>query len=336
MRSLGIASPLYLLALLIILAFNITLLAVFRSRLILIKRSGNAFLINFILLIFGGHPNIFSDRINISREFKCFFHNWLGAIALLECIVHVGTALGLTQFRVGIFSSSSSIAGFIPLRISSLSTILLIVPALMCVVMISIRLGLTFWMKADVSIVEVKNNGLLRVKLHLRRPCKIYAGQYVSLRIPTSLRYFNESHPFFISSWENDGNENAKNITLLIQRMSGFTRRLRATTVGAFLEGPYGYSPVSGNDSNFIFFASGIGIAAQLGSIKQLLDARDRGPTKTQRITLLWEVNEIGQWGMAIEMVHQLLDQDENRCLRETPDWPLAKRRHVSHLFELS
>jgi hypothetical protein len=113
MRCLGITSPLYLLALLVILALNITLLAVCRSRLILIKRSGNAFLINLILLIFGGHPNIFSDRINVPREFKCFLHNWLGAIALLECIVHVATALSLTQFRVGIFSSSSSIAGFI-------------------------------------------------------------------------------------------------------------------------------------------------------------------------------------------------------------------------------
>ncbi len=223
-----------------------------------------------------------------------------------------------------------------PLDISSLSTILMIVSALVVVVIMTIRLGLIFWMKADVSIVE--ENGLLRAELHLRRPCKIHAGQYMNLRIPTSLRSFNESHPFFISSWENDGNGNARNITILIQRMSGFTQRLRATptTARAFVEGPYGHSPLSGNDSNFIFFASGIGITAHLGSIKQLLDARDQGPTNTRVISLLWEVDEIEQWDMAIKMVHQLLDQDGDRCQKEAPDWPHARSRYVSYLIELS
>ena len=75
MRYIGITSLLYLLALLVILALNITLLAVCRSRLILIKRSSNAFLINLILLIFGGYFNIFSNRINVLREFKCFLYN---------------------------------------------------------------------------------------------------------------------------------------------------------------------------------------------------------------------------------------------------------------------
>ena len=93
MRCLSTTSPIYLLALLVILTLNITLLAVCRNRLVLIKRSGNALLINLILLIFGGHPNIFSDRVSVPREYKSFLHHWLGAIALLECIVHVATAL---------------------------------------------------------------------------------------------------------------------------------------------------------------------------------------------------------------------------------------------------
>jgi hypothetical protein len=73
-RSISIATLLYLIALLVILAVNITLLAISRSCLILIKRSGTAFLVNLTLLIFGGYPNIFSDRINVSKEFKCFLH----------------------------------------------------------------------------------------------------------------------------------------------------------------------------------------------------------------------------------------------------------------------
>jgi hypothetical protein len=112
-RSIGIATPLYLIALLVILAVNITLLAISESHLILIKRSSNAFLVNLTLLIFSGHPNIFSNHINVSKEFNCFLHQWLGAITLLKCIVHMVVALSLTQFRVNIFSSSSSIAGLI-------------------------------------------------------------------------------------------------------------------------------------------------------------------------------------------------------------------------------
>jgi hypothetical protein len=112
-RSIGIATPLYLIALLVILAINITLLAISKSHLILIKRSSTAFLVNLTLLIFSSHPNIFSNQINVSKEFKCFLHQWLSAIALLECIVHIVVALSLTQFRVNIFSSSLSIASLI-------------------------------------------------------------------------------------------------------------------------------------------------------------------------------------------------------------------------------
>ena len=51
--------------------------------------------------------------------------------------------------------------------------------------------------------------------------------------------------------------------------------------VRAFIEGLYSYSPILRDYSNFILFALGIGIAAYLGSIKQLLDAQDQGPSNT-------------------------------------------------------
>jgi hypothetical protein len=73
-RSIGIVTPLYLIALLVILAVNITLLAISRSCLILIKQFSNAFLVNLTLLIFSGYPNIFSNCINVFKEFKCFLH----------------------------------------------------------------------------------------------------------------------------------------------------------------------------------------------------------------------------------------------------------------------
>jgi hypothetical protein len=73
-KSISIVTLLYLIALLVILAINITFLAISRSCLILIKQSSNAFLVNLTLLIFGSYPNIFSNYINIFKEFKCFFY----------------------------------------------------------------------------------------------------------------------------------------------------------------------------------------------------------------------------------------------------------------------
>ncbi|KAH6664030.1 hypothetical protein B0J14DRAFT_661621 [Halenospora varia] len=93
-----------------------------------------------------------------------------------------------------------------------------------------------------------------------------------------------------------------------------------ATHGGESLEGPYGESPLAEDYGNVILFASGIGIAAHLGCIKQLLNTRDQGSTRTQVISLLWEADEIKPWDAAIEMVHKLLDQDADRCDRETPD----------------
>ena len=103
--------------------------------------------------------------------------------------------------------------------------------------------------------------------------------------------------PFAIASWDQDKENKTRNITALIQRWKGFTRLLQAqpTAVRAFLEGPYGESPLAEDYSNVILFALGIGIAAHLGCIKQLPNARDQGPLRTQVISLLWEVNELSR-----------------------------------------
>ncbi|KAH8587856.1 hypothetical protein B0O99DRAFT_472861, partial [Bisporella sp. PMI_857] len=138
----------------------------------------------------------------------------------------------------------------------------------------------------------------------LAKPRQVGAGQYVFLRIPSTSAYaFNESHPFFIASWDHNKENKTRNITALIQRHKRFTRLLKAqpTPVRAFLEGPYGESPSAENYGNVILFASGIGIAAHLGCIKQLLNARDQGSTRTQVISLLWEVDEIESWNAAIK-----------------------------------
>jgi len=218
-----------------------------------------------------------------------------------------------------------------PFDFSQPSIILLIIAGSLCAILMAARIGISLWNRAEVRIFE--ENGLLKADITLAKPRQVRAGQFVFLRVPsTSALSINESHPFFIASWDQDKENKTRNITALIQRRKGFTRLLQAqpTAVRAFLEGPYGESPLAEDYGNVILFASGIGVAAHLGCIKQLLNARDQGPTRTQVISLLWEVDEIEPWDAAIKMVHKLLDQDADRCDRETPDWKNARSRFVS------
>jgi hypothetical protein len=111
LRSMGITTPLYLLGLLSILAINATVLAISKSRAVLIKRSGEAFLINLILLLVCGRPNVFSERVHISQQFKNFIHRWLSVVAIVECAVHLTAALSPIRSGTRPFTSASSIAG---------------------------------------------------------------------------------------------------------------------------------------------------------------------------------------------------------------------------------
>ncbi|KFX95274.1 hypothetical protein O988_05876 [Pseudogymnoascus sp. VKM F-3808] len=368
LRSVGIATPLYLIGLFSILAINITVLAISKGRVVLTKRSGEAVLINLILLLVCGRPNVFTEHVRVSQQFKNFTHRWLSIVAMAECAVHLTAALSSIRPGTRPFTSAAGRAGLTaaigiavlgvfslpfvrrhayelflnihisltviiiaaiflhldPFNFSEPSIILLIIAGSLCALLIAARIGISLWNRAKVSIVE--ENGLLKANIMLARPRRVCAGQYVFLRVPsTSALSINESHPFFIASWDQDEKmkNKARNITALIQRREGFTRLLRAqpTAVRAFVEGPYGESLLAADYGNVILFASGIGVAAHLGCIRQLLNALDRGPTRTQMISLLWEVDEVEPWDAAIKMVHDLLDQDAHRCDRETVDW---------------
>jgi hypothetical protein len=119
LRSIGIATPLYLIGLLSIIAVNATVLAISKGRAVLIRRSGEAVLINLILLLVCGRPNVFSERIHISQQFKNFIHRWLGIVAIVECAVHLTAALSPIRSGTRPFTSTSSIAGLTVSHIKS-------------------------------------------------------------------------------------------------------------------------------------------------------------------------------------------------------------------------
>lgn len=110
-RSMGIATPLYLICLLAILAINATVLAISKGRAVLIKRSGEAVLINLILLLVCGRPNVFSERVQVSQQFKNFTHRWLSFVAMAECVVHLAAALSPIRPSTRPFTSAPGIAG---------------------------------------------------------------------------------------------------------------------------------------------------------------------------------------------------------------------------------
>jgi hypothetical protein len=110
-RSIGIATPLYLICLLSILAVNATVLATSKGRAVLIKRSGEAVLINLVLLLVCGRPNLFSERVPVSQQFKRFTHRWLSFAAMAECVVHLAAALSPIRPSTRPFTSAPGIAG---------------------------------------------------------------------------------------------------------------------------------------------------------------------------------------------------------------------------------
>lgn len=118
-RRVGIATPPHLISLLSIVAVNATVLAVFESRSVLIKRSGEAVLVNLTLLLICGRPNAFLEPIHISRQFVNFIHRWLGFVAMVECVIHLVAALSLIRSGTRPFTNASSIAGLTVSQVKS-------------------------------------------------------------------------------------------------------------------------------------------------------------------------------------------------------------------------
>ena len=67
LRNIGIATPLYLIGLLSIVAIDTIVLAISKGRVVLIKQSSKAVLINMVLRLVCGRPNVFSKCIHISQ-----------------------------------------------------------------------------------------------------------------------------------------------------------------------------------------------------------------------------------------------------------------------------
>jgi predicted ferric reductase len=164
----------------------------------------------------------------------------------------------------------------------------------------------------------------LRLTLSLPRPWRIRAGQRVYVSIPRAgLLYMFHPHPFTIAWWEGDGNGGMSSITLIVRARSGFTKklldRIESGCEGwAWIDGPYGpsrdsifgYSPEVGDYGHILMVATGIGIVAQLPYIKELVDGQRQGQVRTRRISLVWRLEQEGDYELARDSLQSLVKHD--------------------------
>ena len=163
------------------------------------------------------------------------------------------------------------------------------------------------------SITRVKDS--MFIDIPLTRPWKVRAGQYVNLWMPFfSLRSFLQSHPFMIVYWTEG---TAPSLYFLIQPQDGLTRKMyhRAHEVGSFnlahdehsrelpegcfhlawISGPHGSGAPVGEYGSVLMIATGIGIAAQLPYLKELIWGFNHCETRTRRIHLVWQLDYVGE-----------------------------------------
>ena len=162
--------------------------------------------------------------------------------------------------------------------------------------------NLAFSRRAECLINHQGNN--VEVIVFPARPWSVQAGERVNLSIPgAGLLSVFQMHPFVIAWWDRNDVGKLESITLLVQPRSGFTSRLKGlpnTRYRAWIDGPYGPVRALGTapipDYGHIFMvATGIGIAAQIPYIKQLLEGYQRGMVWTQRIILIWKLDVEGK-----------------------------------------
>jgi predicted ferric reductase len=146
------------------------------------------------------------------------------------------------------------------------------------------------------------------LSITLARPLDFRAGQYIQLWTPgTSFWSFAQTHPFMITWWNEDRTE----IDLLLEEHSrrGFIHKLVHRKENKFLswvDGPYGLPPRLGNFGTVILIAEGIGIAAQLPHIREVLMGCQDRTILTRKMVLIWQYYDPSKYILNSARDHKL------------------------------
>ncbi|KAI1919977.1 hypothetical protein LOZ65_004256 [Ophidiomyces ophidiicola] len=159
--------------------------------------------------------------------------------------------------------------------------------------------------------------GLVKVCVTLPRPLVVRPGQYISLRIPgVSWWSWAQSHPFMVTSWSP---ERQSTLELLVQPRQGFTADLvlhARTESGvsfsfpALFSGPHGVTEPLTRYETVIVVASGVGVAAVMSYLKQLIHDYNVGTSQTRRVHFVWQLQTPDIMVALLPWLNELLKDD--------------------------
>ena len=136
----------------------------------------------------------------------------------------------------------------------------------------------------------------LQVQIHVTRPWKVRAGQYVYIWM-SGVSFWStlQSHPFAVCWWD-DVQGKGSNIYLLIKLRDGFTQKLlrhaNSRALSCWVDGPYGTVVEAAAFGSVLMFATGIGIAAQVPYLKEILQMVRDARAQTRSILLVWQLDD--------------------------------------------
>ncbi|KAJ3499729.1 hypothetical protein NLG97_g111 [Lecanicillium saksenae] len=170
--------------------------------------------------------------------------------------------------------------------------------------------------RSGLSTAQISyDNGAIKVTLHLSKPLKLKAGQYINLWIPSAgLGSAAQTHPFTVISWSD---KPQKHLDLFIEPRGGLTKHLAAlseqgpTSRRAMLSGPHGKQLPIYSYENVVMLATGFGIAAHLPYLRKLIHDQNSRATSTRRIHLVWQIERRDVGIAAQKLLNEALDEDK-------------------------
>ncbi|OQU97348.1 hypothetical protein CLAIMM_03292 [Cladophialophora immunda] len=164
------------------------------------------------------------------------------------------------------------------------------------------------WLIGEESAVTILPENAIKVTIPTQKRWR--PGQYAYLRMP-GIAIF-ENHPFTIASlcsedFPSEYGEQYRDMTLVFRPFSGFTRKVRDTSIKkgpyktyrAFIEGPYGgMQRQMASFDQVIFFAGGSGITAIASQLLDLIKRMRDGKATTSKVHVVWAMKrpDIMEW----------------------------------------
>ncbi|KAJ2969021.1 hypothetical protein NQ176_g8886 [Zarea fungicola] len=272
----------------------------------IILRSGTLSVVNCILCYAGPYLGFIADVLGLSLRSFRRLHASVGTLAVALAVFHAamgGAAKGRLDLHLSkdVFALISIIclcAQVIPLALRSFSY----------EAALRIHQIFAFALAYDLC-------GAIKVTLHLSRPLKVNAGQYINLWVPgASLRSTVQTHPFTVISWSE---KPQKHLDLFIEPRGGFTKHLSAlskqghTMRRAMFSGPHGKHLPIHSYENVVMLATGFGIAAHLPYLRKLIHDQNSRATSTRRIHLVWQIEKRDVGIAAQKLLNEALDEDK-------------------------